>query len=185
MEEFKKSLEKVAKITETITDKLETLSSVREQIRSLAEQYSQIQVAHQEAFKDLKNVPEGAANQLADLTTAIETIGKVADASFSKIPIFNKIYSDEYFQVTDSFKQFAAGLRRNLARTIFRTATEAKAEFTPEELKQFGDIKENLRNSPEMQEFLRKNPRPEGGFLQQVKDLILGKPTDPNLTTFH
>jgi hypothetical protein len=190
LKKFKEALGNVSDMAGNYSDKVEMIQGVMEQIRSLGQQYKQIQKAHQEAFKDLEDVPEGAANQLADLTTAIESFGHVADAALSRIPYFKEVYSDEAFEVTKSFKEFATGLRKTFAKTIFRTAIEAKKEFTAEELKAFGDMKVNRRQDPEMQEWLRQQARKQpkkapGGVLQKVKDLIFGKEVPPEVQTFH
>ncbi|MBN1535678.1 MAG: hypothetical protein JW908_03015 [Anaerolineales bacterium] len=189
LKEFKGTLDDMVEKVGDYNDKIEMVQDVGNKLRSLGQKYKQIQKAHQEAFKDLADVPEGAANQLADLTTAIETFGDVADAALSRIPYFKQIYSDENFEVTKSFKEFSTGLRKTLSKTIFRTAIEAKKEFTAEELKAFGDNKVNRRLDPEIQEFLRQQklnqPQSEpNSILQQVKDFLFGKDISPKTKSF-
>jgi len=189
LKDFKDKLDDMAKKVGGYNDKIEMVQDMGEKLKSLGEKYKQIQKAHQEAFKELKGVPEGAANQLADLTTAIETIGGVADAALSRIPYFNSIYSDKTFEVTKSFKEFATGLRKTLAKTIFHSTIEGNQAFSPEELKSYSDGRTNRRLDPEMQEFFRQQrlnqPKSKpNSILQQVKDFIFGKDISPITKSF-
>ena len=95
---FKKSWMISPRKVGKITEKLESLQGIRDEVKNLGEKYQQIQKAHMQAIKELEDIPEGAANQLADLTTAIEGFGILANEALKRLPFVNKVYSEELFR---------------------------------------------------------------------------------------
>lgn len=157
--DFKKTLDDFSEKVGGISEGLERIQRVRDDIKMLGEKYQQIQKVHMEAFKELKDLPDGAAHQLADLTTAIEGFGMMADEAFKRIPYLKKVYSDEYFDTLNSFKQFSRGVRRTFSKTIFRTAVEGKKELTIQERKDFGEKGLDYEDNPEVRKGLEEVKR--------------------------
>lgn len=189
LNKFKESLDNVTEKAGNISDKLEKLQKIRDDLIMLNENYKRIQKAHMEAFKELKELPEGAAHQLADLTTAIEGFGIVADEVFKRIPYFKQIYSNEYFETTNSFREFGKGVRKNLSKTVFRTAVEAKKEFTVQERIEFGEKGLEYRQDPEIQKLIRERKRAqakqaENSIWKKVHNFLFGKEVPPEIKSF-
>ena len=156
MKKFKASLDNVAETAGNVGDNLEKLQKLRDTVQEIGSKYQRLQKAHMQAFKELEDLPEGAAHQLADLTTAIEGFGLAADSVLKRIPYFNKIYSDEYFQTTQSFKEFSQGVRKTFAKTIFRSAVEGKKELTLAERKAFGEKGLGNKKPPEVEKLIKE-----------------------------
>ena len=182
LEQFKKSLDKVSKIAENITDRLEMISKVREQLRSLANEYQQIQQVHMEALKELEGLPEGTANQVADLTTAIEGFGRAMESGISKIPILSQIDVRQWFDVSGSFREFGKGIRR-MTRTVHTSDIEARQALTQNEQTAFGG-KADQGVPREIQKIRQQaqdqaKQQQQGGYWQMLKDFTFGKEIDP------
>jgi len=182
LEQFKKSLDKVSKIAEKITDRLEMISKVREQLRSLANEYQQIQQVHVQALKELEGLPEGTANQVADLTTAIEGFGRAMESGISKIPILSQIDVKNWFDVSGSFREFGKGIRR-MTRTVHTSDIEARQALTQNEQTAFGG-KADQGVPREIQKIRQQaqdqaKQQQQGGYWQMLKDFTFGKEIDP------
>jgi len=162
------------------------LQNMRDTLKEIGSRYKQLQKSHMQALKELKHLPDGTAHQLADLTTAIEGIGQAADSVFKRIPYFKYVYSDDYFQVTESFRHFSKGLRKNLSKTVFRSAVEGKKEFTIQERKAFGEKGLDYKNDPEMQKLIKERQELqakdyENSTIKKLSDLIFGKDVPPDV----
>ena len=159
LKSYKESLDNVAAKAGNITDKLEGLQKLRDDLRTAGKKYRQLQKAHQKAFEELQELPEDAAHQLADLTTAIEGFGLAADEALKRVPLLNRVYSEKNFQVMRSFSEFARGTRRNLSKTVFRSAVEGKKNLTIQERIDFGERGLERRQDPEWQRMMRERKR--------------------------
>ena len=177
LKQFKESLDKVSETAGNLGDNLEKLQNIRDTIQEIGSKYRKLQKAHMQAFKELEDLPEGAAHQLADLTTAIEGIGMAADSVFKRIPYFKHIYSEEYFQTMQSFKEFGKGVRRTFAKTIFRSAVEGKKELSPQELRDFGDTSLDKGRPPEVERLIKERKKKAAqankkSWLKKIIDLV-------------
>ena len=109
-----------------------------------------------------------------------------ADSVLKRIPYFNKIYSDEYFQTTQSFKEFSQGVRKTFAKTIFRSAVEGKKELTLAERKAFGEKGLGNKKPPEVEKLIKERQKQqaaeyEKSWLKKFSDAFFGKEVPPDV----
>jgi len=161
LKQFKASLDNVSETAGNLGDNLEKLQNIRDTVKEIGSKYKKLQKAHMQAFKELEDLPEGAAHQLADLTTAIEGIGMAADSVLKRIPYFKHIYSEEYFQTMQSFKAFGKGIRKTFTKTIFRSAMEGKKELSLQERRDFGDTSLGKGRPPEVERLIKERKKKE------------------------
>jgi hypothetical protein len=121
-------MEKVKERAESWGKEMGKYTDLRDKVtdftKGLDKNFEEIAKNHQKVLDDLKNLPPGAANAAADLSSALDALGRGADAALDKIPGYKSLGGDKTFELKKSFQEAGKGLQKAI-KTIKTSETEA------------------------------------------------------------
>jgi hypothetical protein len=128
IESLTKPIEKVKERAESWGKTIGKYTDFRDQVTSITKELDknlqEIAKTHQQAIEDMKNLPPGSAKAAADLATALDAFGRVADSALNKIPGYEYLGGDNTFEVSQSFREAGKGLQKAI-ETLKTSESEA------------------------------------------------------------
>ncbi|MHC1781353.1 MAG: hypothetical protein AB9891_01095 [Anaerolineaceae bacterium] len=123
-----KPMEKVKERAEGWGKEIGKYTDIRDKAKEftneLDKNLQEIAKNHQKALDELKNLPPDARNAAADLSAALDALGRSADSAFNKIPGYKYLGGEKTFEVSKSFQEAGKGLQKAI-KTIKTSESEA------------------------------------------------------------
>jgi hypothetical protein len=187
IDSFNESLGKAREKAEDVSKGIGKYTDLRDKVteitKELDKNIQEIAKGHTKALNDLKDLPQDAANQAADLSAALDAFGRAANAALNKVPGYKAVGGDKTFQVTKSFQEAGKGVQKAI-RVIKTSETEAAG------LSKDGDVpgytpKHDYNNDPEVIRIRREAAKNRGqSTYDWLKEKILGKTPDESVKQF-